>query len=320
MTKLRIGITTGDADGVGLEVTAKALAKIGPQKNVQFIIWRSDDKSASPYLKVIDRKFERIVVDSLDEALKIEGPYLIDIASSESPAQWVVEAGKGCFKNKLAGMVTGPLSKVTIQQSGLKDIGHTDILKRISGTKNINMSFVGDKFNVVLATGHLPVSQISKHISFSKVAEAVLSADQVRKTLPAALQKKPIAVLGLNPHAGEEGLIGKEEGLIFPHLKDFAKERKIPVVGPLVPDAAFFPENWKKYSVYVALYHDQGLIPFKIIHGQNSGVHISMGLPFVRTSVDHGTAKDIFGKNIANPNSMIDAIRWGIKLARLQYS
>ena len=315
MSNLRIALTTGDVDGIGFEVTAKALHKIGPQKGVQFILWRAE--GASPkYLKLIDQKFTRIVVDSLEEALKIEGPYLLDIASDLSPAKWVEITAKACYQKKLDGMATAPLSKTSIIESGMKDLGHTDILKRISKTRNVHMSFIGNKFNVVLATGHLPIANITKHISFSVVAQALLHANVLRENLPTAQKKKPIAVLGLNPHAGEQGLIGNEELLIFDNLHSFAKEKKIPIEGPLVPDAAFFPVNWKKYSVYVALYHDQGLIPFKMIHGQDSGVHISLGIPFVRTSVDHGTAKDIFGKNVANPSSMIDAIRWAIKLAR----
>lgn len=316
MSKLRIALTTGDVDGIGFEVAAKALHHLGPQKNVQFILWRTD--GADPrYLKLIDKKWTRITVDSLEEALKIEGPYLIDIASDLSPAEWVEISAKACLQKKIDGIATAPLSKTSIKEAGFKDLGHTDILKRLSKAKHVNMGFVGEKFNVVLATAHVPISKISKSLNFTVLAEALKNADGLRKKLPPAQSKKPIGVLGLNPHAGEKGLIGNEELLLFPQLLNFAKENKIPMEGPLVPDAAFFESNWKRYSVYLTLYHDQGLIPFKMIHGQDSGVHISLGIPFVRTSVDHGTAKDIFGKNIANPHSMIDSIRWAIKLARL---
>jgi 4-hydroxythreonine-4-phosphate dehydrogenase len=317
MSNKRIALTTGDDDGIGFEVTAKALHKLGPQKGVQFFLWRNDNASTK-YLKLIDQKFKRIVVDDLEEALKVEGNYLVDICSDLSPAHWVETTAQACMKKQLDGMATAPLSKTLIKDAGFKDLGHTDILKRISKTKTVHMGFAGTEFNVVLATGHLSISQVSKHISFSTVAEALLNADLLRKSLPASRRSKPIGVLGLNPHAGEQGMIGSEELLVFPNLASFAKEKKVPYVGPLVPDAAFFKENWKKYSVYLCLYHDQGLIPFKMIHGQDSGVHISLGIPFVRTSVDHGTAKDIFGKNKANPNSMIDAIRWSINLTRQQ--
>ncbi|UYL10540.1 4-hydroxythreonine-4-phosphate dehydrogenase PdxA [Bdellovibrio sp. SKB1291214] len=317
MSNKRIALTTGDDDGIGFEVTAKALHKLGPQKGVQFFLWRNDNASAK-YLKLIDQKFKRIVVDDLEEALKVEGNYLVDICSDQSPAHWVEATAKACMKKQLDGMATAPLSKTLIKDAGLKDLGHTDILKRLSKTKTVHMGFAGSEFNVVLATGHLAISQVSKHISFSTIAEALLNADLLRKSLPTSKRSKPIGVLGLNPHSGEQGMIGGEELMVFPNLAAFAKEKKIPYEGPLVPDAAFFKENWKKYSVYLCLYHDQGLIPFKMIHGQDSGVHISLGIPFVRTSVDHGTAKDIFGKNKANPNSMIDAIRWSINLTRQQ--
>ncbi|UXR65725.1 4-hydroxythreonine-4-phosphate dehydrogenase PdxA [Bdellovibrio bacteriovorus] len=316
MSRKRIALTTGDADGIGLEVTAKALHHLGPQSNTQFILWRSEG-APDKYLRLIDKKFDRIVVDSLRDALEITGPYLVDIASEEAPAYWVESTAKACLKKDLQAMATAPLSKTSIKEAGYKDLGHTDILKRVSRSRHVHMGFLGNKFNVVLTTAHIPVRDISKHLGFSTLAEALLNANELRKKLPAAQMKKPIGILGLNPHAGEQGLIGQEELLFFPELLEFAKEKKIPVEGPLVPDAAFFPANWGRYSVYLCLYHDQGLIPFKMIHGQDSGVHMTLGIPFIRTSVDHGTAKDIFGQNKANPNSMIDAVRWAVKLARL---
>lgn len=317
MSSLRIAITSGDADGIGFEVSAKALHQLGPQRGIQFLLWRPE--GADPrYLRLLDKKFERITVESFQEALKISGSNLIDIASDTAPAKWVEETAKACLKGQIDALATAPLSKTSIKEAGLKDLGHTDILKRLSRVKHVHMGFVGDKFNVVLATAHLPVRDISKHISFSVLAEALLNANELRKKLPPAQRRKPIGILGLNPHAGERGLIGQEEMLIFPELLSFAKEKRIPVQGPLVPDAAFFPENWRNYSIYLCQYHDQGLIPFKMIHGQDSGVHMTLGIPFIRTSVDHGTAKDIYGLNKANPASMLDALRWAVKLARLQ--
>lgn len=314
MNKLKIALTTGDLDGIGFEVTAKAIHKIGPQENVQFFLFRSPTAS-SKYLSLIERRFGNHRSSSLKEALSSEEG-LVQVVSNESPAHWVEAVAKSCMKGQLHALATAPLSKVTIREAGMKDLGHTDILKRVAKTSSVHMGFVGDHFNVVLATAHLPLASVPKHLAFKVLAEALINANRLRSSLPAAQRRRPIAVLGLNPHAGEKGLIGQEELLLFPHLAEFAREQGFPIVGPLVPDAAFFRENWTKFSVYLALYHDQGLIPFKMIHGQNSGVHISLGLPFVRTSVDHGTAKDIFGKDKANPNSMIDAIRWSIKLAR----
>jgi 4-hydroxythreonine-4-phosphate dehydrogenase len=121
-----------------------------------------------------------------------------------------------------------------------------------------------------------------------------------------------LAIVGVNPHAGEQGLLGDEEALLRQLLG-------ADVRGPLVPDAAFLPANWGLYSVYVCPYHDQGLIPFKLVHGFDSGVHMTLGLPFIRTSVDHGTAKDIFGKNKARAGSMKDAITTAIRLAKEKF-
>lgn len=317
MSKLKIALTTGDTDGIGFEVTAKALNLLGPQKNVQFFLWRSDSATSARYLKLIDRKFERITVDSLEEALKIEGPYLVDIASDLAPALWVEETAKACMKKQLDGMATAPLSKTGIRDAGLRDLGHTDILKRISKASAVRMGFVGSQFNVVLSTAHIPLKKVSAALTPKVLQDTLVLTNELRLKLPAPWKNKPVALLGLNPHAGEEAMLGSEEQELFPALQAFAKKNKIPLSQPLVPDAAFFPENWKKYSAYMALYHDQGLIPFKMIHGQRSGVHISLGLPFTRTSVDHGTAKDIFGKDEADPHSMLDALRWSVKLSRL---
>lgn len=317
MSSLKIAITTGDVDGIGFEVTAKALNLLRPQRGVQFILWRAENVSNN-LLELVDQGWKRITVDSYKEAQKIQGPYLVDIASDLSPSEWVEISARACLRNEIQALATAPLSKTSIRAAGYRDLGHTDILKRVSKAKSVNMGFVGSKFNVVLATAHIPLQAVSSTLQFKTAAAALWNANELRKKLPPHKASRPIGFLGVNPHAGEQGLIGSEEAKLFPRLHAFAKENNIPLVGPLVPDAAFFPENWKKFSVYVSAYHDQGLIPFKMIHGQDSGVHLTLGIPFIRTSVDHGTAKDIFGKNKANPRSMLEALEWAIKLARLR--
>jgi len=146
----------------------------------------------------------------------------------------------------------------------------------------------------------------------SEVLEIALNqALKLRKILKKPLQKLPVALVGLNPHAGESGLLGSEEISTFQPLLKKLKE----VVGPLPPDTAFLKQNWNKFSVFVCPYHDQGLIPFKMIHG-TQGFHLTFGLTFVRTSVDHGTAFDIYGKNKADGSSMLDAIKACIAMSR----
>lgn len=315
---LRIALTTGDADGIGTEITAKALAKLGPQPHTFFYLWRSP-KCPKSHLSLIDKKFKRITVSTWPEALKVDfnsNKMIVDINSNLAPPFWVETTAQSSFYGHIDAMVTAPLSKTAIAQAGLKDIGHTDILKRICGNNKLFMGFIGTKFHVVLATAHCSVQKIPENLTSEKLLSAIVAADNLRILLPKPVQKKPIALLGLNPHSGEEGLIGFEEQNIHLPVMKRMNEGGFDIVGPLVPDAAFFKENWSKYSVYVANYHDQGLIPFKMIHGQESGLHITMGLPFIRTSVDHGTAKDIFGRNKANFTSMKLAIEWAIKLTQ----
>ncbi len=312
----KISLTCGDPNGIGLEVTAKALESLGPQKGVLFFLFRSAN-SELKQLKRIDRHFQRIQVDSLPDALSLakdfkSSRFILDIESHEPAPFWVETAATACSKKILDGLVTAPLSKTLIQSCGFKAKGHTEILQNVSGIKKVNMVFVGKHFSVLLGTGHIPLSQVSTRFNSQELSRTLKQAVRFRRLLRPNDRKKPIAVLGLNPHAGEGGLIGTEEKHFFHKvLQDFPQ-----AVGPIAPDIAFLKKNWKLYSLYVACYHDQGLIPFKMIHGSESGYHLTFGLPFIRTSVDHGTAFDIFGKNKADGSSMKDAILACIRLLR----
>lgn len=319
---LRIAITTGDPDGIGTEVTAKALAKLKPISGVRFYIWRSPLCPES-HLALIDRYFKRTTVNSWPDALKVATDSkrdLVDINSHLPPATWVETTAKASLFGHIDAMVTAPLSKTSIASAGMKDLGHTGILRRVVGKKDLFMGFIGSQFNVVLATGHIPIADVPSALSAKRLEKAIAAADILRQILPKKAAANPLALLGLNPHAGEEGLIGHEESKIHLAALEAARSKGIEIEGPLVPDAAFFKENWRKYSAFIANYHDQGLIPFKMIHGQESGIHMTLGLPFVRTSVDHGTAKDIFGKNKADARSMTLAIEWALKLCRSSVS
>lgn len=288
----RIAITTGDADGVGPEVTAKALRSLGPLRGVRFIVYRT--AHSEKLFRPLRRQF---------------GSSLVEVVS-DSPVDWVQEAGEKCLQGEYQGMVTGPLSKTLIRSSGRQELGHTEILSKLSGAKSVFQAYLGSHFHVVLATAHMPLRRVSQALSSKKLHQALLASAALAKRLSL---RKPLGVLGLNPHSGESGLLGPEEGRMKAVLKRF---RAHPVEGPLVPDAAFAKSRWDRYSVYVSCYHDQGLIPFKLIHGQSEGAQVSLGLPFVRTSVDHGTAKDIAGRGVADPGSMKDAIRWALRLTK----
>jgi 4-hydroxythreonine-4-phosphate dehydrogenase len=314
---LRIAITTGDIDGIGMEVVSKALSKFGPRAGVQFLLWRAPSASKRD-LRRIDSEFRRRTVSTWPEALAHQPSShkeLIDINSKMPPALWVQHCAEAAMFGHIDGMATAPLSKTSIKAAGLKDLGHTDILRRISGVENLFMGFVGKHLAVVLATDHVPIAKVPFLLNSSRLTAAIAAADLVRKWLPEKKSRLPVGLLGLNPHAGENGLIGEEELLLFGGAASGAARLGIPLEGPLVADAAFSEERRERISVFVASYHDQGLIPFKMLHSHR-GVHITLGLPFVRTSVDHGTAKDIFGKNRAEYGSMLEALKWAIALSR----
>lgn len=301
-------LTTGDQDGIGPEVTVKALKRLAGRMGSMPIVWRSR-RSVREFAK-LGSAFDRVIVDSLSDALEVphRGSFLIEIESEDSPADWVEISAKAHLKARgLSGLVTAPLSKTLIHESGYKDLGHTEILARVSRQKNLFQGYVGSKFNVVLSTAHAPLAKVPKLLSADIIERSCRAAHQLRKAV-GGRDSLPLGVLGLNPHAGEKGLIGSEDAMVAKAVARLRKA-KIKAEGPLVPDAAFLEKNWKKYAVFVCLYHDQGLIPFKMIHGKGSGAQVTLGLPFVRTSVDHGTAKDLFGKNAADPGSMIDAIK-----------
>lgn len=310
----RLAITTGDADGVGPEVTVKALLSRGPRHDLQPVVFRA--RESEKEFRKLDRKFHRLIVPSIDEVLHLRVPYdtVIEVVDGTDAPLWVEEAAMVCLSGDLDGLVTGPLSKTLIKSCGLKDLGHTEILARLSKRKNLFQGYLGPRFNVVLATAHVPLKNVPSKLTPALLANVLEAANDFRKRLPGPLSKKPIAMLGLNPHAGEDGLIGREEK-IFARALANARKKRIPVEGPLVPDAAFTEDNWTRFAVFVAAYHDQGLIPFKMIHGRTHGAQLTLGLPFVRTSVDHGTAKDIAGKGIADHGSMSDAIEWALRLS-----
>lgn len=321
-------ITTGDRDGIGLEVAYKALLKFHRPKDTRLVIFeplKIHPKLVSLRARLLKKFGSRAhEITFLNSNIKNlfspssgrerssgRQPSVIFAGSNLSPATWVEVATKYCLQNDGASLVTGPLSKTLIRKSGLKSIGHTEILKRLARTGDLNMCFLGDRFHVLLATGHVPTSQVSQKITPSTLKRALLRARAISRKIG---DRRPIALVGLNPHAGEHGIIGSDEIRVFGPVIRWAKRSKLRVIGPLVPDAAFLRQNWSKYSIFVCPYHDQGLIPFKMIHGADSGAHITLGIPFVRTSVDHGTAKDIFAKNLANPNSMLEALKWALKL------
>lgn len=279
--KKNILITAGDFDGIGSEIIAKALKKIKlPSKT-----------SITVFLSSKDIMFRRFYISS-----KSIYVFYFDL----DPQKIVSYAAELCVKKKFNSLVNGPMSKGPYKK--FKSAGHTEILSEVSG-KHLTPVFLGSQFNIVLATSHKPLfeaANIYKKIDISYF----LKLSKKINALTFKTKKHPVVFLGLNPHAGENGLIGIEE--IFLQRK-FSKLKFHSADG-------FFSQskNFLNKSI-VAAYHDQGLIPFKMAHQNGKAVQISYGLPFLRVTVCHGTAKQIYGKNIAKFDSMLEAIKLAIK-------
>ena len=333
----RLIITTGDEDGIGPEVAVKALLSIGPQKKFHFVIFKSS-RDRSALWKKLASKFRLQSYTSWAHFLSYshvntEAKDISLIESHLEAPRWVELAAHACLHKEAQGMITGPLSKLTIRKSGLSDIGHTEILARVSGQSDLMMGFVGSEFSMVLATGHIPLEKVAKSLTseliflalqrgkdlalYNRANKKKRTATTLRPT-KRQLKRPTVAVLGLNPHSGESGLLGTEESRIFEPVLNKLRSQSPEVewLGPIPADSAFVKGNRRGIDCFVSAYHDQGLIPFKTIHGFDEGLHITLGLPFLRCSVDHGTGKDIFGKNKANPASMIEALRYCMEASR----
>lgn len=298
----RIALTTGDLDGVGCEISARALNEIHLRQD-QLVTVFLHPEQIEDFEKSLKRKAH--ITDDPAELFREKAHGVQLFASPQAPARWVEMAAELCLHKKFNALVTGPLSKPGIREAGLKDLGHTDILARLSGHRELFMSFWGRHFNVVLVTGHIPLNQVPRQFTKDRLLSAAQLTRKFMKNLGRPM--KPIAWLGINPHASDSGLIGKQDLKLRQQLQStrFLK-------GPLVPDSAFATEDLNRYGAFLCAYHDQGLIPFKLAHGFDEGVHVTLGLPFLRTSVDHGPAKDLVGTGKARHGSMKAALEMAL--------
>ncbi|MBN2058043.1 MAG: 4-hydroxythreonine-4-phosphate dehydrogenase PdxA [Candidatus Saganbacteria bacterium] len=318
----------GDPAGIGPEVCAKAL--ISPELQLTANCLVIGDRRAmrqglkvakipnieiNPVKKVSEAKFSRGVIDVLD--LNNVSPRLktsqVSKAAGKAAFDYIDKAVKLALDGKIDAIATGPINKESLHKAGYKYQGHTEILAARTHAKNYAMMFVSDTLWIMLVTTHLPLKDVSKHLDKKKIVNRIKLAHE---TLFKLRGKKPrIGVAGLNPHAGEAGLFGDEEIKIIKPAVDEAKKLGINVNGPVSPDAIFYLANIGMFDLVVAMYHDQGLIPLKLL-SFNKSVNVTVGLPIVRTSVDHGTGFDIAGKGWANPNSLIEAIKVAAHFAR----
>ena len=221
--------------------------------------------------------------------------------------QAIRAAAADALAGKIDAIVTAPICKEGFHLAGIHVPGHTEYLAQLSGAKRVGMMLVGGGLRVLLATRHIPISQVAKQLTATAISDAIDFANEA--LLHLKISNGKIGVCGLNPHAGDGGVLGTEErDLILPVIEKAQKEG-LPVIGPIPADTIFHKALNGEYDVVIAMYHDQGLGPLKMI-GFDEGINITWGLPFIRTSPDHGTAFDIAGKNKASAVSMINAIRW----------
>jgi 4-hydroxythreonine-4-phosphate dehydrogenase len=238
-------------------------------------------------------------------------------AHARAAVAWLEYGAELCLRGEADALVTAPVNKEAIIRSGLKDfVGQTELLSALAKTERTAMMLLGcdDRqrwLRVALATVHLPIARVAQSLTREKIELAIELAARACRDL--GLPRARVAVCGLNPHAGEGGQIGTEEITTILPAVEAARAKGVDVLGPLAADTLFHYAFRGDYDAVVAMYHDQGLVPLKMI-GFETGVNWTLGLPFIRTSPDHGTAYDIAGKGIANPSSMIEAIRLAKRL------
>jgi 4-hydroxythreonine-4-phosphate dehydrogenase len=238
--------------------------------------------------------------------------------AAQAAMAWLRAGAQCCLRGELKALVTAPVNKQAIVRSGLAFIGQTEFLSELAGTERTAMMLLGQDergrwLRVALATTHLPLKEVAARLAQPKVELVIELAARACRDL--GLPRARVAVCGLNPHAGEGGKMGAEEQTIIGPAVLAAQRRGVEVVGPLSADALFYHAYRGDYDAVVAMYHDQGLVPLKMVSFE-TGVNWTLGLPFIRTSPDHGTAYDIAGQGKANPSSMLAAIRLAKQLAR----
>ena len=302
----KIIITTGDPAGIGPEITSNYLRFHDCHPDIAYIVYGSILESEAKFFHKID---------SIDEVNSGGKLYNLEIKNSDikfgEPSQKSGEIALEILEksaidlvaNKADAVVTCPISKNEIRKTNPNFIGHTEFYADKSSTENVIMSFWHEHINVALLTTHLPLSEVSAEITFEKtITKFKLIIDEAKKHW-----KNPkIAVLGINPHNGENGAFGNEDSVFEEVIA--ALNDNFDISGPF-PSDTFFSRNTKEFNLIISAYHDQGLIPFKML-SEGKGVNVTLGLPFIRTSVDHGTAFDIAGSNTASTDSLAAAIKF----------
>ena len=302
----KIALSPGDPAGIGPEICLKSLQEINNPKDFELIgdidFYRKLSKDLNLNLsfeETLDTKSSILVKNiKLDSEVISGSP---NVANSKYTLDVLLTGSLGAINKEYAALVTGPINKKIINDYGFEFSGHTEFLADISQTKNVVMLLANSKVKVALLTTHIPLNKVSESVSTKKIIETIKILNENLKRLW-KIKNPKICVLGLNPHAGEGGFMGSEEiEIIEPAINALLSE-KIRVEGPISADTAFIKEKTSKYDAYLAMFHDQGLPVLKSM-GFGDSVNITLGLPFTRISVDHGTAYELAGNNKADPSS-----------------
>ncbi|MDP1744644.1 MAG: 4-hydroxythreonine-4-phosphate dehydrogenase PdxA [Bacteroidota bacterium] len=325
--KIIVGISQGDINGIGLEVIIKTF--LDPQMlEVCTPVIFGSNKTASFHRKALNiEDFSFNLIKDISEINHkraniinvYEDDVIIDLgAQTEAGGKYALKsleaAAYALSQNQIDVLVTAPINKENIQSPDFKFPGHTEYLDEKFGTGDSLMFLVSDNLRVAVVTGHIPVTRVAQELTTEKIIKKiqVLNNSLIQDF---SIRKPKIAVLGLNPHAGDNGVIGNEEQQIIIPAINKTKDEGMLVYGPYPADGFFGNGTYKNFDAVLAMYHDQGLIPFKTI-AFNSGVNFTAGLPIVRTSPDHGTAYDIAGKNVASEESFRRAVYMAVDIYR----
>lgn len=328
-----LGLTMGDPAGIGPEVIAKAVAGRALRRLCYPIVIGSlpvmerTIKALKLKLKAfrvdghepLPRRNDTIaVLDPLDTPLKRFTP---GVAAAETGAASVAFIKKGVELARIGcidGIVTAPINKEAINMGGCRYPGHTELLASLTQANESGMMIIGGPLRIMFVTTHVAIKDLPAHMTQAKIERGIRLA-QVALTTLFGIKKPRIGVAALNPHAGEHGLFGDEETRVILPAARVARAQGILASDPLPADTLFGKAAKGQYDGVVAMYHDQGLIPLKLV-AFGTCVNLTVGLPIIRTSVDHGTAFDIVGKGIADPSSLLEAVKLAAKIAKNQPS
>ena len=301
----------GDPSGIGPEVVAKALSRPEVRASADITVVGSG--------AVLFQQWERVGTGAPPAVMEIpgvpEGPFPAGELSTESARAahaWIEHAARLCMERKADAMVTAPVNKEAFRLAGIADTGHQEVLQRLSGAEHVATMLVSGRLRCMHLSTHKSLAEACRYVTKANVLRAIELTEQHFRAW--GFERPRIAVAALNPHASDNGLIGREElDEIGPAVQE-AQGKGIEASGPHPADSVFNAAIAGKYDVVVVMYHDQGHIAIKV-HGFERSISVNLGLPFIRTSVDHGTAFDIAGRGIADETSMVEAIGLAVGLA-----